>query len=103
MRSGGYRDNLYFSPSIHAFEHSDYDFVFIDSVQGEQLGYDEFKAMKADNPFVNYILVMQVTKDNKARGTNEWAHEVDITARVEDGMAQVEKTRTGQQGAMQIF
>jgi hypothetical protein len=97
-RSGAKRENLHFSPSVDSFDHSDYDFVFVDSVNGEKLGYEDFRALREENPNVNYILIMQMTKDGKFRGTQEWEHEVDAVANVEGGTATVTKNRFGVMG-----
>ena len=97
-RSGGSRPDMHFSPSVDAFDHSDYDFVFVDSVNGEKLGYEDFRALREENPNTNYILIMQMTKAGQFRGTQEWEHEVDAVAKVEDGTATVTKNRFGAMG-----
>jgi antirestriction protein ArdC len=71
----------------------DYDTVFIDSITDLRFDVDDYKKLREKNPDVAFVLVLQRTKNGQFRGTNEWPHEVEITAKVQDGFTWTEKNR----------
>lgn len=71
----------------------DYDTVFIDSITDLRFDVNDYKKLREKNPDVAFVLVLQRTKNGQFRGTNEWPHEVEITAKVQDGFTWTEKNR----------
>ena len=82
---------------------SSYDFVFLDSVSSMKLSVDELKKLKEKNPNISFIYIFHVTKNGKARGTNEYMHNVDIVIQIPEKGKAVQFGRFNQGGAMDIF
>jgi hypothetical protein len=78
--------NLYVSETIPE-DLSDYNFVFIDSVSRADLDLDALRKLKNDNPKVSFIFIFHSTKDGNFRGKNQFAHDVDVIVKVENGKA----------------
>ncbi|MCR9171907.1 MAG: hypothetical protein NXI10_05415 [bacterium] len=81
----------------------DYDYVFLDSVTRFGLTPDQLAALNAKYPNTAFIEIHQVTKDGKARGTNEYVHDVDIVIEVTDLGQATQNGRFNQGGAMFFF
>lgn len=57
-----------------------------------------------NNLFLNLICIQQTTKDGNFRGTQEFAHDVDVLIEVIDGTAYTNnKNRFGQKGELVVF
>ena len=80
-----------------------FDFVFLDSITRLHLTPDDLNTLKANNPGVSFIFISQVTKGGKARGSNEFAHDVDAIIEFPEKGKAVQYGRFNQGGAMRIF
>ncbi len=82
---------------------SAYQFIFLDSVSSMKLTSDQLKELEKNNPGKSFIYVFQVTKAGKARGTNEFMHNVDIVIEVPEKGKAVQFGRYNQGGELNIF
>lgn len=82
---------------------SAYQYIFIDSVTSLKLTPDDLKKLEVNNPGKSFIYVHQVTKAGKARGTNEFMHNVDIIIEVPERGKAIQYGRYNQGGEMDIF
>lgn len=82
---------------------SDYDFVFIDSVNKMELQPNDLDELKANNPAVSFIYVFQTTKEGNFRGSNHFQHDVDVVIEVPEKGKATQNGRFNQGGEMQIF
>lgn len=83
-----------FSESLKDFNES-YDFVVVDSVQKARLTVEEFNRFAKSGAGRNtgMLLIAQVTKEGKSRGSNEWPHDVDVVITIENGHGITTKNR----------
>ena len=81
---------------------SNYDFVFIDSLDYADISVDEMEELKEENPNTSFITIKQVTKDGKFRGSQEFAHNCDIIVEIIDGIAN-QKGRYNPAAEMEVF
>jgi len=95
-------DNLYLADSLPN-DLSAYEFIFIDSVQGQGLTPENLRKLKAENPGKSFIYVFQVTKGGQFRGANEFQHDVDVVIEVPEKGKAVQFGRFNQGGEMEIF
>lgn len=89
--------NLYLCDSVPE-DLSQFDVVFLDSVNNLGLEPEDLKAMPAGKA---YVYVFQTTKDGNYMGKQEFAHDVDTVVRVENMNAYKDKNRYG--GEIQEF
>ncbi len=82
---------------------SEYNFVFIDSVNKMELLPNDLDALKTKNPGVSFIYVFQTTKEGNFRGSNHFQHDVDVVIEVPEKGKAVQNGRFNQGGEMQIF
>ena len=82
---------------------SEYDFVFIDSVNKMELQPSDLDTIKANNPGVSFIYVFQTTKEGNFRGSNHFQHDVDVVIEVPEKGKATQNGRFNQGGEMQIF
>ena len=82
---------------------SEYQFVFLDSVNKIGLSPQELTKLKTDNPGVSFIYIFQSTKEGKFRGTNEFQHDVDIVIEVPEQGKAIQYGRFNQGSEMNIF
>lgn len=82
---------------------SQYDFVFIDSVNKMELHPNDLDELKANNPSVSFIYVFQTTKEGNFRGSNHFQHDVDVVIEVPEKGKATQNGRFNQGGEMQIF
>ena len=82
---------------------SSFDFVFIDSVNEMGMEPDDLRKLQSSNPRISFIYVFKSTKDGKFRGSQDFEHMVDVSVRVEDGEAVVEKSRFGGRGEFKVL
>jgi hypothetical protein len=78
--------NLYVSETVPE-DLSDYNFVFIDSVSRADLQMDDLLKLKNDNPKTSFVFIFHSTKNGNFRGMNQFAHDVDVIVKVENGKA----------------
>lgn len=81
----------------------DFNFVFLDSITRLRLSPDELNQLKENHPDVSFIFVSQVTKSGKARGSNEFAHDVDSIIEFPERGRALQYGRFNQGGEMQVF
>lgn len=89
--------NLYLCDSVPE-DLSQFDVVFLDSVNNLGLEPEDLKAMPAGKA---YVYIFQTTKDGNYMGKQEFAHDVDAVVRVENFNAYKDKNRYG--GSIQEF
>ena len=49
------------------------------------------------------MYVFQATKDGNFKGSNEFAHDVDVVIEVDNGIAFTEKSRFGGNGEIKVY
>lgn len=87
----------YFDGDVRGF-----DFVFLDSITRLNLGPEDLNKLKEDNPHVSFIFISQVTKAGKARGSNEFYHDVDSIVEFLDFGYAVQHGRFNQGGHIRL-
>ena len=95
-------ENLDVAPNLPD-DLSPYQFIFLDSVSSMKLSAEDLKKLEDKNPGKSFVYVFQVTKAGKARGTNEFMHNVDIIIEVPDKGKAVQYGRYNQGGELDIF
>lgn len=95
--------NLDFAPDLRTPDLSKYDFIILDSVNDLGLKLDDFKKLKKENPHAAFILILQHTKDGDYRGGKDWEHDIQIAAKVENGVVTVYRNRYGVKGSLDFF
>lgn len=82
---------------------SEYDFIFLDSVNKLGLTSKDLEKLKMENKGKSFIYVFQATKSGKFKGNNEFQHDVDVVIEVPERGKAVQFGRYNQGGAMDIF
>ncbi|HLG34800.1 MAG TPA: AAA family ATPase, partial [Bacteroidia bacterium] len=82
---------------------SEYDFIFLDSVNKLGLSAQDLDVLRKSNPGKSFIFVFQTTKDGNFRGKNEFQHDVDVVIEVAEKGKAVQFGRYNQGGEMSIF
>jgi len=82
---------------------SEYDFIFLDSVNKLGLSTSDLDVLRKDNPGKSFIFVFQTTKDGNFRGKNEFQHDVDVVIEVGEKGKATQFGRYNQGGEMSIF
>lgn len=82
---------------------SQYDFVFIDSVNNLELQPEELTTLKQQYPKTSFIFVFQTTKTGQFRGRNTFQHDVDIVIEVPEIGKAIQYGRYNQGGELNIF
>jgi hypothetical protein len=95
--------NLDFVPNLKTTDLSNYDFIVLDSVNDLDLKLDDFKELKKKYPTTAFILILQHTKDGDYRGGKDWEHDIQIGAKVENGVVTVYRNRYGIKGSFDFF
>ncbi len=96
-------ENLDFAPDLRTPDLSNYNFVFLDSVNDLGLKLEDFKNMKKKYPNTSFILILQHTKDGDYRGGKDWEHDIQIAAKVESGVVSIYRNRYGVKGSLDFF
>lgn len=94
--------NLYVA-SVLPDSLSQYDFIFLDSVNKLVLTPEDLTRLKAANPSKSFVFVFQTTKDGKFRGANAFQHDVDVVIEIPEPGKAVQFGRFNQGGEMDIF
>lgn len=63
---------------------SEYDFVFLDSVQRLRLTPEYFDDLVRKYPQTAFVFIFQVRKDGDYKGAKDWEHNVDAVVEVKD-------------------
>jgi hypothetical protein len=82
---------------------SNYDFIFLDSVNKLVLNAKDLENLKENNKGKSFIYVFQVTKDGRFRGNNEFQHNVDVVIELPELGKALQFGRFNQGGGMTIF
>ena len=82
---------------------SEFDYVFIDSVNKMELQPNDLEALKTNFPNVSFIYVFQTTKEGNFRGSNHFQHDVDVVIEVPEKGRATQNGRFNQGGEMRIF
>lgn len=96
-RLGLAHKNLIFTDKIVGKEGQfrGFDFVFIDSATVAGVSVKDMQEAKQAYPNVSFVFVFQATKNGNFRGSLDFAHEVDVVVKVENGQAHAIKSRFG--------
>ena len=82
---------------------SNYDFIFLDSVNKLGLTPDALNRLKSANPTKSFIFIFQATKAGSFRGDNAFQHDVDVVIEVPEKGRAVQMGRFNQGGQVDIF
>lgn len=82
---------------------SEYDFIFLDSVNKLNLSPADLDTLRKENPGKSFIFVFQTTKDGHFKGKNEFQHDVDIIIEVYEKGKASQYGRYNQGGELDIF
>ena len=82
---------------------SNFDFIFLDSVNKLNLQPEDLTKLKKQNPTKSFIFVFQSTKEGNFRGANSFQHDVDVVIEVPERGKAVQFGRFNQGGEMKIF
>lgn len=81
---------------------SQYDFVFVDSVNRANIEVEKAEKMKNQNSNTSFIWLLQATKEGNFRGSQEWTHNADIIVKVDENNTATAQGRYGG-GQMNVF
>lgn len=81
----------------------DFEYVFLDSITRLRLSPFDLNELKEKYPKVSFIFVSQVNKSGKARGSNEFAHDVDCIIEFPERGRAIQYGRFNQGGEMLLF
>jgi len=99
-------DNMHFSNYREAEPimdiASEYDFIFIDSVNFINISPEQIREMKHKNRNLSLITIQQATKDGDFRGSQEYAHDSDSIVKIADGIA-TQQGRFQEMSQMMVF
>ena len=82
---------------------SDYEFVFLDSVNKLGLTPEDLDELRTGYPKTSFIFIFQTTKSGNFRGRNDFQHDVDVVIEVPEKGIAVQNGRFNQGGEMEIF
>ena len=106
MNFGLTSDNMHFSNYREAEPimdiASEYDFMFIDSVNFINISPEQIREMKHKNRNLSLITIQQATKDGDFRGSQEYAHDSDSIVKISDGIA-TQQGRFQEMSQMMVF
>ena len=84
----GYTPTMRFSKNLNV-QLSDFQFIVIDSINALGLDIEAWRELRNTYPNSFFVLVSQVTKSGIFRGSQEWAHDVDVIVDVKNGKADI--------------
>ena len=82
---------------------SNYDFVFLDSVNKLGLTPEDLELLKRKFPTTSFVYIFQTTKQGNFRGGNEFQHDVDVVIEVPEKGQAIQFGRFNQGGEINIF
>jgi predicted ATP-dependent serine protease len=82
---------------------SNYDFVFIDSVNHYGLKVDDLRKLQKKHPRISFVYIFQTTKTGLFRGSNEFQHDVDVVIEIPQKGKAVQFGRFNSGGTMNLF
>lgn len=81
----------------------EFNYVFLDSITRLRLSPYDLNELRESHPDISFIFVSQVTKAGKARGSNEFAHDVDSIIEFPQRGRAIQYGRFNQGGEMSVF
>ena len=72
---------------------SPYKFVFLDSLNDMKISSKDFKQLKSMHPDKAFIGILQSTKSGSFKGSNDYEHDMDISLKIENQVAECKKGR----------
>ncbi|ELR71719.1 Putative ATP-dependent serine protease [Fulvivirga imtechensis AK7] len=104
IRVGAMHQNLELVESIPYDRLNNYDFVILDSVHKLGLNEDDLERLKKDYPNVKgWLYIMQSTKEGVFRGSQRFAHDVDVLIHVSEEGVAAQQGRFNAGSKMEIF
>ena len=104
IRVGAMHQNLELVEAIPYDRLNNYDFVILDSVHKLGLNEDDLEQLKKDYPNVKgWLYIMQSTKEGVFRGSQRFAHDVDVLIHVSEEGVAVQQGRFNAGSKMDIF
>ena len=82
----GVNPNITFRGDLNA-DLNAYQYCFLDSATKTGMTSEQVEQLKKHYPNTAFITILQVTKEGKFRGTNDWVHNTQIIIEVTDGWA----------------
>lgn len=82
---------------------SEYEYVFIDSVNKAQLSPEDLDLIERRHPATSFVYIFQTTKDGNFKGAMEYKHNVDVVIEVPERGKAVQFGRFNQGGELLIF
>ncbi len=77
--------HLYFEQNLNKVDLSNFEYVFLDSINHLGMKLDEFRDLCLKYPNIGFVIVLQHTKAGDYRGGKDWEHHVQIGAEVVQG------------------
>ena len=84
----GYTHSMRFSKNLNV-PLQNFQFIVIDSINALGLDIHAWRDLRNQYPNSFFVLVSQVTKSGVFRGSQEWAHDVDVIVDVKNGKADI--------------
>ncbi len=84
----GYTHSMRFSKNLNV-PLQNFQFIVIDSINALGLDIHAWRDLRNQYPNSFFVLVSQVTKSGVFRGSQEWAHDVDVIVDVKKGKADI--------------
>jgi hypothetical protein len=84
----GYTNSMRFSKNLNV-PLQNFQFIVIDSINALGLDIHAWRDLRNQYPNSFFVLVSQVTKSGVFRGSQEWAHDVDVIVDVKHGKADI--------------
>jgi len=94
---------LEFVGSLKGVDLSEFDFVFLDSVNDLQLKSSDVRELHLRHPHLGFILNLQHTKGGNFRGDKGWEHLPGIVGEVYKGVLTLTKNRYGDTSIFNFF
>lgn len=82
---------------------SDYDFIFLDSVNKLNLTPEDLDELRTRHPKTSFVFIFQTTKSGNFRGRNDFQHDVDVVIEVPELGLALQNGRFNQGSEMKIF
>jgi hypothetical protein len=82
---------------------SQYDFIFLDSVNKLGLSPNDLEILKRKNPGKSFVYIFQTTKQGRFKGNNEFQHDVDIVVELPEIGNAVQYGRFNAMSEMRVF
>lgn len=104
-RLNAYHDNLHLTDEFPQKIDKDYDILFIDSVHSLEIGPEQMDKLiqQVKDDGTALVFIFHSTKEGSYRGATTNEHLIDISTRLEHGLATHEKNRYGGTNAMYVF